>query len=286
MKIDRKGDILRYDLHVHSDFSDGQYSPEKLIQLALERDLDGIAITDHDNISGIPVANKFISENKISNFELIPGIEFGTTYLNDEVHILGYFIDYNNKDLISVINNLNKWRESRTLKILEKIKRIGMDINEEDLILASNNNFTGRVPIAKALVEKGYVKDISEAFEKYIGIGKPCYVAKDNYSIKEIINIIQKASGVAILAHPILLYNEKTIDYVRSCGIDGIESTHSKYDKKSNLEFEEYADEHKILTTGGSDCHGRPIDGELLLGEYITTNLELERMREVHYGRR
>lgn len=277
---------MKYDLHLHSDFSDGQFNPEKVIDLAIERGMSGISITDHDTIDAIPVAESYLENKNISQFELIKGIEFGTTYLDDEVHILGYFIDDRDPELTKAIASLKKWRKQRSVKIKDKLNSLNIKISNEDIRLESNTDFTGRVPIAKALVKKGYVKSISEAFEKYIGIGCPAYVDKDNLSIEEIITIIKDSGGVAILAHPILLYNEKTIDHVRSLGIDGIEAVHSKHDDETTKRFNDYAKKHGLLTTGGSDCHGRLVDGELLIGKYTTSKMELEKIREVHHARR
>ena len=277
---------MKYDLHLHSNYSDGQFNPEKVIDLAIETGMSGISITDHDTVDAIPLAEDYLMKKDISNFELIKGIEFGTTYLDDEVHILGYFIDYKDKSLTKAIDSLKKRRKKRSLKIKDKLNSLDIDISNEDIRMESNTDFTGRVPIAKALVKKGYVESISEAFEKYIGIGCPAYVDKDNYSVEEIISIIKNAGGVAILAHPVLLYNDKTIDYVRSLGIDGIECVHSKHDKETTRKFYDYAKKHNLLTTGGSDCHGRLIEGELLIGKYTSSEMELEKMREVHYARR
>lgn len=279
-------DVLKYDLHLHSNFSDGQFDPDKVIDLAIERGMSGIAITDHDTVDGIPVAENYLKENNISDFELIRGIEFGTTYLDDEVHILGYFIDCGDSKLVQAIDSLKKWRKQRSFKIKDKLNSMNIKISDEDIRMESNTDFTGRVPIAKALVKKGYVETISEAFEKYIGIGGPAYVDKDNLSIEEIISLIKKSGGVAVLAHPILLSNEETVEHVRNAGIDGIECVHSKHDKETIRRFYDYAQKYNLLTTGGSDCHGRLVDGELLVGKYTTSQMELEKIREVHNARR
>lgn len=275
---------MRFDLHVHTNFSDGHYSPEQIIDIAVKKGLNGIAITDHDTVKGLDKAIEY-SKNK-ANFELIPGIEFGASYKGDEVHILGYFIDYNSEILIKAIEQLNTWRNIRTDKIIEKLELENLPIDKED-VFSEKGGFTGRVPIAKAMMKKGYVETIGEAFDKYIGIGNPCYIPKRTYSIQEIIDIIKSSGGVAVLAHPILLNDFSTIEHVVSEGVDGIECIHSKHSKEDIRLFLEYAKDNNLLVTGGSDCHGRlQKDGELLIGKYSVGKKELDKIKELHYDRK
>ncbi|HEY4543334.1 MAG TPA: PHP domain-containing protein [Tissierellaceae bacterium] len=279
--------MQKFDLHLHTTHSDGELSPEELIDIAFDLGLSGVAITDHDCVSAIEIAKNHILDKNYNNFELIPGIEFGTTYNHDEIHILGYFIDYKNKDLLEMIDKLNTWRFERTYKIIDKLNKVGIEIYPEDII-DENSNFTGRVDIAKEMLKKGYVTSISEAFEKYIGIGNSCYVEKNTLTVEEIINVIKNAGGVSVLAHPILIKNYKSFEHVINSGIDGIEYIHSKQSITDSITLKNYALNKELILTGGSDCHGRTHvkDGELLLGKYYIYSNELDKLRGISNGRK
>lgn len=277
---------MKYDMHLHTTHSDGELTPEQVVEKAIEKKLSGISITDHDSISAIEIASEYINKNNYE-LDLITGIEFGTNYNSDEVHILGYFIDHNNKDLIDVLKNLNSWRRERSKLIINELNKIGFKIKLSDIV-NEDSNFTGRVYIAKELVCKGYVENLSLAFENYLGSGKSCYIAKKTYSIKQIINIIKNAGGVAILAHPILLKNYYTLEHVVRSGIDGLECIHSKQTIADTLSFMNYSKENNLIFSGGSDCHGRleSKNKNLMLGEYYITDQELKKMRRLSNDRK
>lgn len=263
---------MKFDLHLHTIFSDGKFTPEKLIDLAVERNLNGIAITDHDTILGIESAIEY--SEKYKDFTVIPGIEFGSVYKDTEVHILGYFIDYKDKDLIEATEFLKSSRKSRGVKIVEKLKALGLDIDYEDVKRMNDKDFIGRVPIAKALIEKNYVNSISEAFDLYLDRGKKAYVEKESLSIADTIKLIKNVGGIAVLAHPGILKDKEAIDFCIDNGIDGIECIHSKHSEEEVKLFRECAEKNNLIITGGSDCHGEIIDGDLLLGKFHV-NLEL-----------
>jgi len=253
------------DLHVHTNCSDGLLTPEQVVDLALTKGLDGIAITDHDTVSGLKAA---IEYSKKYNFNVVPGIEFGCVYESEEVHILGYFIDYKSYDIILATEELRHNRINRAVEMIKKLNDLDISLTFEEVTKFSKKDFVGRPHIARALIEKGYFSSIEEAFEALLGRGKPAYVERKTLSIRETIDLIHKVGGIAVLAHPGLIKNKKIIDYCISNRIDGLEVIHSKHkeeDVKCSLEI---AKKYNLIITGGSDCHGKIINGDYLMGRY------------------
>lgn len=250
------------DMHTHTLYSDGLLSPKELIDFAIEKKLSGIAITDHDTVEALAEANIYASSK--SDFILVPGIEFGCEYDEKEVHLLGYFIDYKHSDLIEVTQKLKESRVVRGEKIVEKLVNLGININIDDVRVFARDDYIGRPHIARALIEKNYVENINEAFDKYLKRGAPAYVERFQLSISDSIKLIKKISGISILAHPGLIEDIKIVDYVISLGIDGIECYHSKHTDRDTNEFLKLAKGNNLIITGGSDFHGE----EDILGNY------------------
>lgn len=264
---------MKFDLHVHSFYSDGRYSPEKIIDLAIKRNLSGIAITDHDTIIALDRAIKY-KNNNTSDFHIIPGIEFSCVYNGMDAHILGYLQEYKHPNIIQAVNFLKESRKERGIKIINKLNELGLNIQYQDVLKISNGDFIGRVPIAKALIQAGYINTVQEGFEKYLDRGMDGYVEKEGFSIDETIELIKDAGGIAVLAHPGLLDDINVLNYCIKEGIDGIEYIHSKHTEKDVIEFKKIAEENSLIQTGGSDCHGELVEGDLLLGKYFV-NLDL-----------
>jgi hypothetical protein len=245
---------MKFDLHIHTNFSDGILMPHEVVDLAKHNNLDGIAITDHDTIFGIDEA---INRGKsYDDFYIIPGIEFGSIYNGEDVHILGYFIDYKNEELIETIDKLVNSRINRAKKIIEKLNELGVRITLEDVKEHTNKKNIGRPHIARAMIDKNYVETISEAFDKYLDRGKPAYVERLYLSIDETIKLIRTINGISVLAHPGLLKDREIIDYCVVWGIDGIECIHPKHSKEEIEQFTKIANKNDLIITGGSDFHG------------------------------
>lgn len=255
-----------FDLHVHTNHSDGLYSPEKIVELALNNKLDGIAITDHDTVTGIELAIEH-SKN-FNNFKVIPGIEFSSVFKNEEVHLLGYFIDYNDPKIIDITNKLKLSRLNRGAEMVKKINNLGFSLSLKEVKELSNDGYIGRPHIARIMTKKRYVNDLSEAFNKYLNRGKPAYVERYKLTIKESISLIKDSGGFAILAHPGLLKEKDIIDYCISNDIDGIECIHSKHSKEDIDNFLHIAKSNNLIITGGSDFHGDQDNINSLLGKY------------------
>lgn len=256
---------MKFDLHTHTTNSDGMFSSKDLIDLAVKKKLNGIAITDHDNIDGLQEAIDYSLE--FENFKLIPGIEFSSIYKGQEVHILGYFIDYKDKRLIKLSEEIKNSRINRSFKIIEKLNKLGVNITIEDVKYFSQKDFIGRPHIARALIKNGYVKNISEAFEKYLGINSPAYADRYKINIEKIIDLIETIGGVSILAHPGLIGDRNIIDYCISKGINGLEAIYPEHSADDFRYFFDKAKKNKLIITGGSDFHGDR-SKDILLGDY------------------
>lgn len=265
--------MKKIDLHMHTNFSDGDYSPEKLIDYAIEKGLTTIAITDHDVIGALSKALEYAKDKEIT---VIPGVELtcqqGELELGS-IHVLGYFINYNNNELKQTLEWLKEARVKQKRAIIEKLNALNYDITFEELKKEANESL-GRPHIAKILMRKYPFNSVSEVFDELIGHGKKAYVKQEKISIKKSIDIIHNAGGIAILAHP-GIYNlevtDKLIDLFIKYGGDGLE-VYYPYNKICSIPKEasdkiiqiikDKAIQHNTLITGGSDFHGpsRPVE--------------------------
>jgi len=267
--IHKSGDnTMKVDLHIHTTFSDGKFTPEQVVKKANELKLYAIAITDHDTVDGILPA--IIESKKYKGLEIIPGIELSTYHGDQEVHILGYYIDYGDLNLKNQLLELQQHRKKRLEKILAKLNNIDVNISINDVNKYSDGTSVGRPHIAQALIEKGYVSSIKEAFDKYLGKGRPAYVPRKKLTPFEAIKLIQNSNGIPVLAHPGLLEDDSIIYELINNGILGIEVIHKDHTQDDTNRYIKIALEHNLLLTGGSDSHG---EEPLILG---SLNIPLE----------
>lgn len=241
------------DLHVHTFFSDGTSSVPDLLNASKRAGLSCIAITDHDTIAAVPLAEKASAE---FDLEIIPGIELSTEYNGLEVHILGYFIDYKNNYLIKRLNSLRDARIERIYKITAKLNELGVKLNPETVFGIAKNGTVGRLHIARAMVKEGIVGSTGEAFAKYIGDNCPAYVCGFRFTPQEAINLIADSHGLSVLAHPYLLKNDDLIAEFAKYGIKGLEVYYPEHTQSMNNFYLEKAKKFNLLVTGGSDFHG------------------------------
>lgn len=249
------------DLHLHTDASDGLYTPKQLVKLAAEKGLCAISITDHDAVSSI---NPAIEEAKAYNLEIIPGVELSTVDQQLDVHLLGYFLDVTNKKLLHYIRLFQEERVRRAKKIVDKLHKLGMKLNLDLIMQKAGHGSVGRPHIADALMEEGFVLSYDEAFYRFLGNSKPAYAPKYKISPLEGIELIHHAGGLSFLAHPGVDISIETIDGYIKQGLDGIEIRHPKHSQLKVNELYQFAIRHEILVSGGSDCHGNRKGQEML----------------------
>lgn len=246
---------MLYDLHVHSTVSDGLLSPEEVVEAAFQSDLKGFSLTDHDTLGGIKLARDYLAERKWP-LVFVPGIELNTDFQESETHILGYFIHYEDEKLGKRLRQIWSARYERAMKMVERLRIMGLNISFEQVQRIARGDLIGRPHIAKALLEKGYVFSIKEAFQKYIGRGKPAYVPRYKFTPEEAIALIKDAGGVSVLAHPGLVREQDAIPQIIEMGIEGIEVYYPEHSEEQIAEYIALARRKGLLITGGSDFHG------------------------------
>lgn len=246
---------FRADLHCHSNCSDGTASPEEIVKMAQEKGLQGLSITDHDTIEAYKTALPMAQNLNVS---LISGVEFSTVHNNASIHILGYSFSLNNPLIKEFCLKHVRRRLDRNKKILSLLKDYGMPIEEEDIqeYPATPEHIIGRPHIALAMVKKGYVLSIQDAFNKYIGEGKPCYTTGGYFTTEETIDLIHQANGFAIIAHPHLIESNQIVDDLLNMKFDGIEGYYARFLAHQQEKWVKIGEKKNWLITGGSDFHG------------------------------
>ncbi len=243
------------DLHIHTTASDGKFTPEEVIKYAASRGLKAISITDHDTADAYSDGYVFEIAEK-ETIELVTGIEFSCFIGERSVHILGYFIDVHSPELEKAIMLQRNEREIRMQKMVDILINMGMDKISFDEIMAQAGSSVGRPHLARHLMNKGYCKEFSEAFEKYIGEGKPAYVKRQSLSPCDMISLIKKLGGISVVAHPKLIEDDSLLTNLVRCGIEGIEVVCPSHSRSDEYRYSRFADEHGLIKTGGSDFHG------------------------------
>lgn len=261
---------MKTDLHIHTYYSDGVFTPEKIIDTAIDVGLQAIAITDHDNVLAYDIAKKYINENNL-NIELIRGIEINTLYKNYEVHILGYFMDPENSDFKNLLKSQQAARLKQTKEILELLdKKEGIKVKFEDVKkLVAEGGSIGRPHIAKAIANAGGTSNIMDAYAKYIHEDSPVYVQRKTVSPHDAVEVIYDAGGIPVIAHPHdLEIAETLIKELMAYGLRGIEAYHRKHSPACVEYFSSMAENLGLIVTGGSDFHTPNImNGQIILGK-------------------
>lgn len=265
---------MKSDLHIHTNYSDGIFSPEKIVDAAIEADLDIIALTDHDNILSYEVALGYIEKLKKENkkiIKVIQGIEINTIYHNNEMHILGYFMDTLNDDFQELIKVQQQARIKQTKEIITLLsKKEGIKIQFDDITKqVAPGGSIGRPHIAKAITSVGGTSNVMEAYEKYINDRSSVYVQRKTVTPHDAVEIIYDAGGIPVIAHPHDLDNpEVLIKELMHYGLRGIEAYHRKHSPAIVEYFSSMAEELGLIVTGGSDFHAPNVmNGQIVLGK-------------------
>lgn len=247
------------DLHVHSTASDGTFSPSELVDYFDRRGAYAFALTDHDTIAGLSEAMEAADSREVM---VIPGIELSCGYHGGDVHILGFYIDWQSPAFQEKVAELKQHRITRNRKMIAKLAAYGFDITEEKMTAAFGDTSITRAHYAKYLVDHGYVATVREAFERFLKKGCPCYVAKEEITIYDAMRIIKEGNGIPVLAHP-MLYHFLTPDELEALIVDlkqhglcGIETFYSENSPEEEAETLRLAQKYDLYLTGGSDFHG------------------------------
>lgn len=242
------------DLHMHSTFSDGVHSPTALVDIAVNKKLAAISLSDHDSLNGFDELSSAASTRGV---EVISGVELSCEYLGRDLHILGYGVATSDGPLQDLLKQFRKTREERGIGIIAKLRELDIHIEEEVVLAKAGDGALGRPHIAEALLEGGHVSDFSEAFDKYIGEDGPAYVDKYKMAPNEAVKHIHAAGGVALVAHPgFYLEDKESFLKLLDEGFDGIEVHHPHHNRTTIARLLEIAEERSLLVSGGSDFHG------------------------------
>lgn len=248
------------DLHTHTTASDGSFTPSEVCQLAIDKNLAAIAITDHDTVSGVAEAVQYGAEHS-ADIEIIPGVEVSCEYQGREIHILGYYMDYMNPALSEPLDAVKEARLKRTLDMCRLFQEDGIDMTLEKLQAGNPKTVITRAHFARVLLEEGICKTKDQVFKSYIGEKNKYYIPNPNISCEEAMRIITTYGKAAFLAHP-LLYKlgyqqiEELIVYLKSLGLTGIEAYHSSNNSYESDRLRNIAAKHGLLVSGGTDFHG------------------------------
>lgn len=252
----------KIDMHVHSNASDGIYSPIELIDLARSLSIEALAITDHDTVAGLPSAMEHARE---TGYELIQGIEFSVEHPRGSFHLVGLYIDNENTALRAASERLRSLRDSRGARMIADLNSHGVDITLDEVLAEAGGAPLGKPHFARVMVRHGYGRDMDDIFRRFLADGKPGDIMKEKIPAAEAISLIKGAGGIPIIAHPVSLeFNslrefENLLRRLVAMGLEGVEAFASMHTHEQALEFAEMAGRYGLLVSGGSDFHGENI---------------------------
>lgn len=254
----------RVDLHAHTTASDGEHSPEELVEIARTRQVAFLGIADHDTIAGIERA--VATARHAGDIEIIPGVEFSTDWEKREIHVLAYLVDYLDPQTIALADKFREGRLGRAQKILAKLDALGVPVEFDAVAAIAGDAAIGRPHVARAMLEAGHVTTIQEAFDKYLASDKPAYVEYESSSPHQAVEMIRAVGAVPVLAHPYDVM--RIVPELVQVGLLGLECYYAQYSDTMRRELLDLAKQYGLVQTGGSDFHGLHRMGHLsALGE-------------------
>lgn len=251
----------KVDLHVHTTASDGALTPAQVVELAIRRGIEVVAVTDHDTVAGVAPALEQAAGLPI---KVVPGVEISAEHQGVQVHILGYFVDHTSETLVAWLDRFRQARRLRAQQTLDRLQALGIPLAWDSLSQAAEQGVVGRPHIARALVKAGHVATIEEAFGRYLNPGQPAYMPRLKASPTEAIRAISKAGGLPVLAHPWCI--AFMIESLATQGLVGLETHYRGYDSCQTRRLARLARERSLICTGGTDFHGLAGDA-LSLGD-------------------
>lgn len=266
------------DIHVHTCYSDGAYTVEEALKIAAEKNLTFMAVTDHDTVSGL---GELTAKANLYGISVIAGIELSSVYEQEDVHILGYGINWQDKNLVEKLDFFRSRRLERFIEILRCLEENGFKLNAEEIeALIRRQQSLGRSHLARMLVKKGYASSVGEVFSKWLSRGRPCFKEKYQVTPFEQIRLIKEAGGIAVLAHPGDYAVMPDFKSLVDAGLDGIEVFHPDHSPAQVSRFLEIADHFKLLVSGGSDAHGPGGERGYEIGTVVLEDRYLEAILE------
>lgn len=285
-------EVRTVDLHVHSDRSDGSFTPSQLVDMAADKGLCAFALTDHDTTAGVQEA---VAAGRRRGIEVIPGIEFSTEYHGKDIHIVGLFIDEDAPAFQAHLHQFVEARIERSQKMCERLRADGIDISYEKLLEAFPGSVITRGHYSRYLFEHGYVKSLPEAFDRYLGDHTKYFVPREKISPADAVKLILAVKGIPVLAHPTLYHMGKDalnqlIRTLKDAGLVGIEAIYSTYSAGEEREMRQLASKYGLLVSGGSDFHGKSKPklelgtgyGRLFIPEDVLTAIREKRKELFH----
>lgn len=273
------------DMHIHTNYSDGEFSPDEIIKMAINLGISTMAITDHDTINGVKAIDRNKSYILDSGINVVNGIEVSCKSDRGLMHVLGYDFDIDNKDLNVWLKKLRSNRMNSTLSVMEQIKRdYGIIFNYQDIIDLINKNNIGRPDLARLCIKYGFCNTVNEAFDMYLNPAKEKVLGTNKrIDYNECFSLIKNSGGLVILAHPnsLLLSNnelEHLIIDMKECGLDGIEVYHSSFSKVESQYYKFLADKYDLLMSGGSDFHGPLVKPGIEIGSGKNGNIKIKKL--------
>ncbi|MBE0416287.1 MAG: PHP domain-containing protein [Coriobacteriia bacterium] len=246
---------MRFDLHVHTAASDGTLSPADVVRRAAAQSLVAVAITDHDSVEGVAEALETAAALG-ATVSVIPGVELSAVHEGRDVHILGYFVNHTDPDLRTHLADLRTARLNRARTIVEALAAAGYEVSLDEVMDLSDGGAVGRSHVARALVHRGHAADVSDAFRRLLGRGRPFYVPKDVRTPSEVLRVILDATGIPVLAHPGVTGVDDLIPALVAEGLAGLEAYHSEHGPEERERYSALAAKLGLLATGGTDYHG------------------------------
>lgn len=265
------------DLHLHTHFSDGTYSPEELAGHGKRCALSVMSLTDHDTVDG---CERMGAACKQLGIEFIPGTELTCEHGDNELHLLGYFIDPRHPRLLGSMKHFQGVRQNRIREMVERLNKMGIQISADEVFELANCDAPGRPHLARTLVKNGVCSSLEEAFERFLKRNRPAWVPKFKLTAGEAIRLVHDVGGLAVLAHPGLYRADEVIPDLADAGLDGIECFHSRHTNAAIEHYLRVAARFRLLPTGGSDCHGMN-KGEPLIGSVKLAVDYVNRMKEL-----